>query len=159
MLDSRASVLRAEHIEGKHHGGREGGGLLLAGEVETVHLPGITPLVEGGCGLIILQPLYYGVVDHYLLVLYFDPDHAEGVVGCVVVDVDAAEALLSRLDWHPLLTGVIVHHDRGAGLADTLFTEVIKGIHGWQMVSMEEVEVKSFCIRCKVAEITWKGKH
>ena len=56
----------------------------------------------------------------YLLVLQFDAHHSEGVVGSVVVDVDAAESLLSRLDGHPLLTGVIVDHDRGPRLADTL---------------------------------------
>ena len=37
-----------------------------------------------------------------------------------MVDVDAAESLLSGLDGHPFLTGVIVHHDRGPRLADTL---------------------------------------
>ena len=47
----------------------------------------------------------------YLLVLQLDAHHSEGVVGSVVVDVDAAESLLSGLDGHPLLTGVIVDHD------------------------------------------------
>jgi len=55
-----------------------------------------------------------------LLVLQFDAHHSEGVVGSVVIDVDAAEALLPRLDGHPLLTGVIVDHHRGPRLADTL---------------------------------------
>ena len=59
----------------------------------------------------------------HLLVLELDPDHAEGVAARVVVDVDAAEALLARLDGHPLLTGVVVHHDGGPGLADALLTE------------------------------------
>ena len=56
----------------------------------------------------------------YLLVLQLDAHHSEGVVGSVVVDVDAAESLLSGLDGHPLLTGVIVDHDWGPRLADTL---------------------------------------
>jgi len=56
----------------------------------------------------------------YLLVLQLDAHHSEGVVGSVVVDVDAAESLLSGLDGHPLLAGVIVDHDRGPGLADAL---------------------------------------
>lgn len=59
----------------------------------------------------------------YLLVLQFDAHHSEGVVGSVVVDVDAAEALLAGLDGHPLLTGVVVDHHRGPRLADTLLTE------------------------------------
>lgn len=57
--------------------------------------------------------------DH-LLVLQFDAHHSEGVIGSVVVDVDAAESLLSRFDGHPLLTGVIIDHDGGPCLADTL---------------------------------------
>ena len=40
-----------------------------------------------------------------------------------MVDVDAAEALLARLDGNPLLAGVVVHHDGGPRLTDTLFTE------------------------------------
>lgn len=59
----------------------------------------------------------------HLLVLQFDSHHSEGVVGSIVVDVDAAEALLPRLDGHPLLTGIIVDHDRGPCLADALLTD------------------------------------
>ena len=58
----------------------------------------------------------------YLLVLQLDAHHPEGVVRGVVVDVDAAEALLARLDGNPFLTGVVVHHDGGPGLADALLT-------------------------------------
>ena len=58
----------------------------------------------------------------YLLVLQLDAHHPEGVVGGVVVDVDAAEALLAGLDGDPLLAGVVVHHDGGPGLADALLT-------------------------------------
>lgn len=57
------SILGAEHIEGKQHGVGEGGGLLLTGKVESIHLPGITPLVKCRRGLIILQPLYNRVVN------------------------------------------------------------------------------------------------
>lgn len=57
----------------------------------------------------------------HLLVLQLDAHDPEGVAGSVVVDVDAAEALLARLDGHPLLTGIIVHHHGSPGLADTLF--------------------------------------
>lgn len=62
------------------------------------------------------------IVVSHLLVLQFDAHHSEGVVGSVVVDVDAAEALLPGLDGHPLLTGIVVDHHRGPRLADTLFT-------------------------------------
>ena len=47
----------------------------------------------------------------YLLVLQFDTHYSEGVVGSVVVDVDATEALLPRLNGHPLLTAVVIDHD------------------------------------------------
>lgn len=63
----------------------------------------------------------------YLLVLQLDAHHSEGVAGSVVVDVDAAEALLARLDGDPLLAGVVVDHDRGPRLADTLLTGKDKG--------------------------------
>lgn len=62
----------------------------------------------------------YSTVFTHLLVLQFDTHHSEGVVGSVVVDVNPAEALLSRFDGHPLLTGVVVDHDRGPRLADAL---------------------------------------
>ncbi len=55
-------ILRAQDIECKQHGVGEGGGLLFAGKVQPVNLPRISPLVEGGCGLVILQPLHDGVV-------------------------------------------------------------------------------------------------
>lgn len=58
----------------------------------------------------------------HLLVLKLDPDDSEGVAGGVVVDVNPAEPLLARFDWHPLLTGVIVDHHGSPGLANTLFT-------------------------------------
>lgn len=58
----------------------------------------------------------------YLLILQFDPHHTEGVVSSVVVDVDTTEALLTWLNGDPFLTGVIVDHHRGPGLANALFT-------------------------------------
>lgn len=85
-------------------------------------MSGIAPLVERRSGLVIFQTLHYRVVYHNLLVLQFDSHHPKGVVSSVVVDVDAAEALLAWLDGHPLLAGVIVDHHRGPGLANALFT-------------------------------------
>lgn len=64
MLTS--AVGRAEDVEGEQHGVGEGGGLLLTGEVQPVDLPSITPLMEGRGGLIVLQALHYGIVDHHL---------------------------------------------------------------------------------------------
>lgn len=63
---SGTCVLAAEHVEGEQHGVGEGSGLLFTGEVESVHLPRVTPLVEGGRGLVILQTLHDGVVDDHL---------------------------------------------------------------------------------------------
>lgn len=73
----------------------------------------------------------------HLLVLQFDAHHSEGVVGSVVVDVDAAEALLSRLDGHPLLTGIVIDHHRGPRLADTLFTDGREGGREYAVSSVE----------------------
>lgn len=58
----------------------------------------------------------------HLLVLQFDSHHTEAIVDSVVVDVDAAEALLARFDWHPFFAGVIIDHHRGSGLTYALFT-------------------------------------
>lgn len=115
-------ILRAQYIESKEHGCGEGGGLFFAGEVQPINLPRITPLVKSWRGLVIFQTFHNGVVYNNLLVLQFDSHNAEAVVDRVVVDVDAAEALLARFDWHPFFAGVIIDHHRGSGLTNTLFT-------------------------------------
>lgn len=58
----------------------------------------------------------------YLVVLDFASHHAEGIVSCVVVDVDSAETG-GASSWDPLPVSIIVHHDSSPGLADALFTE------------------------------------
>lgn len=60
------SFLSVQNIEGKQHGIREGGGFLLAGEVEAIDLPCVAPLVEGGRGLVVLQAFDDGVVNDHL---------------------------------------------------------------------------------------------
>ena len=64
--EKHTSILSAEDVEGEEHGVGEGGGLLLAGEVEAIDLPGVPPLVEGRSGLVVLEALHYGVVDNHL---------------------------------------------------------------------------------------------
>lgn len=56
-----------------------------------------------------------------LMILDLTSHYAEGVVARMVVDVDSAEAR-GTTSWDPLLIGIIVHHDSGSCLADTLFT-------------------------------------
>lgn len=56
-----------------------------------------------------------------LMILDLAPHYAEGVVARVVVDVDPAEAR-GAARWDPLLIGIVVDHDGGSRLADTLFT-------------------------------------
>lgn len=55
------------------------------------------------------------------MILDLAAHYAEGVVARMVVDVDSAEARGSAC-WDPLLVGIVVHHDGGSRLADTLFT-------------------------------------
>lgn len=55
------------------------------------------------------------------MILDLASHHAEGVVARVVVDVDPAEPS-GAAGRDPLLIGVVVHHDSGSRLADTLFT-------------------------------------
>lgn len=59
------------------------------------------------------QRLIYRKLDTvtHLLILQFNSNYPEGVSGRVVVDVDPAESLLSRFDWHPFLTGIVIDHN------------------------------------------------
>lgn len=61
-----STVRRTEDVEGEQHGVGEGGGLLLTGKVQPIDLAGVTPLMEGRGGLVVLQALDDGVVDHNL---------------------------------------------------------------------------------------------
>lgn len=65
------------------------------------------------------------------MVLDLAAHHPEGIVARVVVDVDPAEAR-GAAGRDPLLVGVVVHHDGGSRLADTLFTAgENRGREGW----------------------------
>lgn len=64
--ETHTSILSTEDVECKEHSVGEGGGLLLAGEVEAIDLPGVPPLVEGRRGLVVLEALHYRVVDNHL---------------------------------------------------------------------------------------------
>lgn len=74
-----------------HHGTCEDIGILLAAKVEAVHLSGISPLVEGLCSLIVLQPLRDGAIYHHLMVLNLPAHHSERVVACMVIYMNSAE--------------------------------------------------------------------
>lgn len=59
-------LLGVEHLQSMHHGTGEDVGVLLAAKVQAVDLSGVSPLVEGLRGLVVLQPLGNGTVDHHL---------------------------------------------------------------------------------------------
>jgi len=69
--------------------------------------------VEGGGGLVVLQPLHYCAVNHNLMILQLSADHSEGVVHDVMVDVNLAEPVAGSCR-DPLLVHVVVDHDAGA---------------------------------------------
>lgn len=52
------SFLGIHDVQGKQHGIGERGRLLLTGEVQAIDLAGVSPLVEGWCRLIVLQPFH-----------------------------------------------------------------------------------------------------
>ena len=54
------------YLQGFKHRGGEHVRVVLAGEVEAVHLLVVPPLVESGRGLVVFQPLENGAVDHHL---------------------------------------------------------------------------------------------
>lgn len=65
MQNRLTRLLRVEHLQGVHHGTGKYISVLLAAKVETVDLSGVTPLMEGLCGLVVLQPLRNRTVyDH-----------------------------------------------------------------------------------------------
>jgi len=78
---------RVEHLQGPDHGVGEDVGVVLAAEVQAIHLLVVSPLVKGRSRLIIFQTLQYGTVDNHLVVLKFASNHSECVVDEVVVDV------------------------------------------------------------------------
>ena len=53
------------------------------------------------------------------MVLDFAAHHTEGIVSCVVVDVNSAEAC-GTTSRNPLLIGIVIYHDSGSCLTDTL---------------------------------------
>lgn len=59
-------VLGVEDLQGMHHGTGKYVCVFLAAKVEAVDLSGITPLVEGLRGLIVLKPFGNGTVYHHL---------------------------------------------------------------------------------------------
>lgn len=66
MVNLTSAVRRAEDVQGEQHGVRKSGGLLFTRKVQPIDLPSVTPLMEGGGGLVVLQTLHDGVVDHHL---------------------------------------------------------------------------------------------
>lgn len=109
-------------LQGIGHADRKLRSVLLAAEVEAPDLAGITPLVEYGSGLIVLDTSNDGTVDNHLLVrLQLAANNSEGVSGGVVVDLDAAEGLGTGASRKPSFVAVIVkHHSSPAGTNDRL---------------------------------------
>ena len=60
------NVNPCSYLQCPEHGCCEDLRVVLAGEVESVDLSLVSPLVEGGGGLIVLQTLQYGTVYHHL---------------------------------------------------------------------------------------------
>jgi len=59
------------------------------------------------------------------MILNLASHYTESIVACVVVDVYSTEAC-GTTGWDPLLVGIIIYHDSGSCLADTLFTAAEK---------------------------------
>lgn len=74
-----------------HHGTCEDIGIFFAAKIQTVHLPSITPLVEGLCSLIVLQPFRNGTIYYHLMILNLPAHYSECVVARVMIYVNSAE--------------------------------------------------------------------
>lgn len=75
-----------------HHGTCEDIGIFFAAKIQTIHLPSITPLVEGLCRLIVLQPFWNGTIYNHLMILNLPAHYSECVVACVMIYMNSAES-------------------------------------------------------------------
>jgi len=120
---------RVQDLQGSDHCVGEHISVVLAAEVEPVHLLVVAPLVESWCCLVVLQTLENGTVDHHLVVLEFPSDHSECVVDEVVVDVDLGEAM-TRSSRDPFLVEVVVDHHRGTSCSYALLWALVTHLAG-----------------------------
>lgn len=105
-----------------HAIGKESG-VLFAAKVEPPHLPGIPPLVEVVCGLVILETFHdWTVYNHLLVRLHLASHYPEGIGGRVVIDLDSAEGLRPSARRQPLLIAIVIDHHSGPSLANTRLT-------------------------------------
>lgn len=115
--------------------------VLLGAEVQSVHLPVISPLVESGRGLVVLEAFQDGTVDdnleterkkdvkldscrsvdEHLVVLELAADNPERIVDGVVVNVHFGHAL-RRPAWNPAPVAIIVDHHSRPGCDDGMLT-------------------------------------
>lgn len=118
---------QATHIQGMMHGPGKVLRITLTRKVESVDIFGVAPLMKCGRGLVILQSLEYGAIDHHLVILELSPHHTERVVLLMVIDLHLAQSRRSARGY-PLLLVVIVHHHGGPGPDYTLLTgNIIEG--------------------------------
>lgn len=61
-------ILGVEHLQSMHHGTGKYVGILFAAEVESVDLPGITPLVKSLRRLVVLETFGNGTIYHHLMI-------------------------------------------------------------------------------------------
>lgn len=103
-----------------HHGSGERFRVLLAGKIQPIHELGVSPLVERGRCLVVLEAFDDGTVYDDFVVLQLATHYPECVVLLVVKDLHLAQPGRTAR-WNPLLLAIVVHHHRSAGSDYALF--------------------------------------
>lgn len=76
------------YIKGLKHRLGEGVGVVLTGEIESVHLFVVPPLVKRARRLIVLEPSEDRAVNNDLVILQFSADYTERVVHLMMVELN-----------------------------------------------------------------------
>lgn len=108
------------HLQCVHHGSGERFRVLLAGKIQPIHELGVSPLVERGRCLVVLEAFDDGTVYDDFVVLQLATHYPECVVLLVVKDLHLAQPGRTAR-WNPLLLAIVVHHHRSAGSDYALF--------------------------------------
>ena len=82
--------LTANGIQGSCHRLSKGFCILLVGKVQTIHLTVVSPLVKGGCGLVIFQSTYDCTVN----------DHLKQNKSIAIIDVQLKKLFFQYQYWY-----------------------------------------------------------
>lgn len=110
----RSKVKKLNYIECLEHRPGKSIGVVLTGEVESIHLLVIPPLVKRDRGLIVLESLENRAVYDNLVVLQLSADYSERIVHLMVIELNLGQARRAATRY-PFFIHVVIYHYRRAG--------------------------------------------